>query len=377
MDSLDSLTDAAIARLFTVGFHGTAPSQELEELLQRGVGGVIVFARNVEGPAQVLELTRSIKRRAGHPVFVAVDQEGGRVRRLRAGFTDVPAMRSLGLRGDSTLARDVGRLLGRELGAVGIDVNFAPVVDVDTNPDNPVIGDRALSSEAEVVAELGAALVQGLQSAGVAACAKHFPGHGDTEQDSHASLPRLAHGMGRLERVELVPFQRVVGAGVASIMTAHVVIETLDAEQPATLSEVVLGGLLRQRLGFDGVVFSDDLEMAAIAGRFDPGAAAVRAVQAGVDNLLVCHSASVAHVMIDAIGGAVRDGTLSEARVREAGRRVLALSQRFAAPPRVSSDLSVVACDEHRRLADRVRGSTSGASEPAVDPTDYAGRGEA
>lgn len=374
---MDSLTDAAIARLFTVGFHGTTPSRELTELLERGVGGVILFARNVEAPAQVLELTRCIKRLAGRPVFVAIDQEGGRVRRLRAGFTDLPPMRTLGLTADSALAFEVGRLVGRELAAVGIDVNFAPVVDVDTNPDNPVIGDRALSSDVRVVAELAPALVRGLQREGVAACAKHFPGHGDTEQDSHATLPRLVHGLERLERVELVPFERVVAARVASIMTAHVVMEALDTEYPATLSEVVLGRLLRRRLGFDGVVFSDDLEMAAIAGRFAPGEAAVRAIRAGVDSLLVCHSASVAHAMIDAIRSSLHDGSLPAACVSEAGRRLAALSEQFAAPARVSSDLSVLNCPEHRQLAERVRHHTSGALDFGIDPTQYKGREEA
>ena len=374
---MESELEGAIARLFTVGFHGTEPSGELQELLERGVGGVILFARNVEAPAQVLELTRSIKRLAGRPVFVAVDQEGGRVRRLRAGFTDVPALRALGHSRDPNLAREMGQLLGRELRAVGIDVNFAPVVDVDTNVDNPVIGDRALSSDPELVAELGEALVRGLQSEGVAACAKHFPGHGDTELDSHQALPRLVHGLERLDRVELLPFERVVAAGVASIMTAHVVLEALDREYPATLSDVVLGRLLRQRLGFDGVVFSDDLEMGAITGRFEPGVAAVRAVNAGVDGLLVCHSAEVAHAMLDAMAGAVSDGTLPRARLLEAGRRMEALSARFAAPPRVSSDLSVLACPEHRALADRVRGFASGEPARSVDPTAYVQRGEA
>jgi len=306
-----------------------------------------------------------------------VDQEGGRVRRLRAGFTDVPALRSLGRARDPKLALQMGQLLGRELRAVGIDVNFAPVVDVDTNVDNPVIGDRALSSDPRLVAELAEALVRGLQSEGVAACAKHFPGHGDTELDSHQTLPRLVHGLERLEQVELVPFERVVAAGVASIMTAHVVLEALDREYPATLSDVVLGRLLRQGLGFDGVVFSDDLEMGAIAGRFAPGVAAVRALNAGVDGLLVCHSAEIAHRMLDAVAGAVADGTLERERLTEAGRRIEALSGRFAAPPRVSSDLSVLACAEHRALADRVRGFASDEPGRAVDPTVYTRRGEA
>lgn len=374
---MDSEIDGAIARLFTVGFHGTEPTRELAELLKRGVGGVILFARNIEAPAQVLELTRSIKRLARRPVFVAVDQEGGRVRRLRAGFTDLPALRSLGLARDPELALQVGELLGRELRAVGIDVNFAPVVDVDTNPDNPVIGDRSLSSDPALVAELGAALVRGLQNEGVAACAKHFPGHGDTELDSHTALPRLVHGLDRLERVELLPFERVVAAGVASIMTAHVVLEALDTEYPATLSDVVLGRLLRQRLGFGGVVFSDDLEMGAIAGRFAAGEAALRAVKAGVDGLLVCHSADVAHSMLDALAGAVAGGTLARERLMEAARRIDALSARFAVPPRVSSDLSVLACSEHRAIADRVRGFATGEPGRALDPTVYARRGEA
>jgi beta-N-acetylhexosaminidase len=369
MDSMDPTSDAAIARLFTVGFAGTTPSPELEELLKRGVGGVILFRRNIEAPEQVLELTRSIKRLAARPLFVGIDQEGGRVRRLRAGFTDIPPMRALGLTGDSALALEVGRLLGRELSAVGIDLNFAPVVDVDTNPDNPVIGDRAFGSDAALVAELGRALVRGLESEGVAACAKHFPGHGDTHQDSHATLPRLAHALERLERVELVPFRAVAEAGVASMMTAHVVLEALDAQYPATLSELVLARLLRDSIGFDGVVFSDDMEMQAIAGRFDWATAAVRALGAGVDSLLVCHSAEVVHTMIDAVSQGLSDGTVRPARVAQALGRVEALTRGFAAPPRVSSDLSVLDCREHRRIADRLRMALLG--EPlGIDPTE-------
>lgn len=366
---MDPTSDAAIARLFSVGFEGTTPSRELEELLKRGVGGVILFRRNIEAPEQVLELTRSIKRLAGRPIFVGIDQEGGRVRRLRTGFTDIPPMRALGLSRDPALAFEVGCLLGRELLAVGIDLNFAPVVDVDTNPDNPVIGDRAFGPDAALVAELGQAVLRGLQSEGVAACAKHFPGHGDTHQDSHATLPRLGHALERLERVELVPFRAAAQAGVASMMTAHVVLEAVDARYPATLSELVLGRLLRDRIGFDGVVFSDDMEMQAIAGRFDWGTAAVRALRAGVDSLLVCHTASVVHTMIDAVSNGLQEGTVPAERVARALGRVETLTDAFASPARVSSDLSVLACREHQLIADRVRG-TLGSELCAVDPTE-------
>jgi beta-N-acetylhexosaminidase len=287
----------------------------------------------VESAEQVAALVRELKELAGRPLLVAVDQEGGRVARLRApqGFTEVPPMRALGESGDATLAREVGALLGSELRAVGIDQDYAPVVDVDTNPANPVIGDRALSRDPAAVARLGAALVAGLQSAGVAACAKHFPGHGDTSQDSHRDLPRLPHPLERLRAVELPPFRAVARAGVAAVMTAHVVFEALDPARPATLSPEVMR-LLRDEAGFQGCAISDDLEMKAVAEHFPLEEAAPGAVLAGVDALLVCHSAEVQHRAIDLVRRAVEDGTIPEARLAEARDRVAGLL-RYAGPP--------------------------------------------
>src|SRR5512138_628761 len=234
--------DRDVAGLFCVGFHGKTASPEVLELVRRGVYGVVLFARNVEDAGQVAALVAELKRAAGRPLLVSIDQEGGRVARLRAaqGFTELPPMRALGETGDDVLAYEVGALLGRELRAVGIDQDYAPCVDVDTNPANPVIGDRSFSRDPAVVARLGAALAEGLQSAGVAACAKHFPGHGDTSQDSHHALPRLPHGMERLRAVELLPFRALAAAGVSSIMTAHVVFEPLDPRLPATLSAAAI-----------------------------------------------------------------------------------------------------------------------------------------
>ena len=315
---------------------------------------MILFGRNVESPEQVLELTRSIKRRAARSVFVSIDQEGGRVSRLRAGFSVLPAMRVVGRLADETLAGQVGTLLGRELSAVGVDVNFAPVVDVDTNPENPVIGERAFGSDPNLVARLGGAFVRGQQRAGVAACAKHFPGHGDTQHDSHLMLPRLSHDWERLQRVELVPFRKAVREGVAAIMTAHVVFEPLDEDYPATLSTRVLEPLLRRELAFEGVVFSDDMEMKAIADRFPIGEAAVRAVEAGVDQLLVCHTADTAHEMISAVARAVERGELSLARLERAAQRVRVFAETWARAAMESCDLSVLACSEHRALIDRL-----------------------
>ncbi len=325
--------DRDVAGLFCVGFHGKTPSPEVLELVRRGVYGVILFSRNIEDAEQVAELVAALKRVAGRPLLVSIDQEGGRVARLRApqGFTEVPPMRALGDAGDERLAFETGALLGRELRTVGIDQDYAPVVDVDTNPANPVIGDRSLSRDAEVVSRLGVAIARGLQSEGVAACAKHFPGHGDTSLDPHKDLPRLPHARERLERVELPPFRALARAGVASVMTAHVIFEPIDPVRPATFAPDVMR-LLRTDVGFDGCAISDDLEMKAIAEHYPLDAVAPSVVAAGVDALLVCHHADVQHRAIDLVRAAAERGEIPAGRIAEARERVARLL-RFAGPP--------------------------------------------
>jgi len=353
--------DHDIASLLCVGFQGKTPSPEVKELVRRGVHGVILFARNVEDAEQVAELVAELKRLAARPLLVAIDQEGGRVARLRApqGFTELPPMRALGETGDVALAREVGALLGRELRAVGVDQDYAPVVDVDTNPANPVIGDRAFSRDATAVGRLGAALAQGLQAEGVAACAKHFPGHGDTSQDSHQDLPRLPHALERLRQVELPPFRALAQAGVAAVMTAHVVFDALDPRRPATLSPRVMS-LLRDEVGFQGCAVSDDLEMKAVAEHFPLEEAAPGSVLAGVDALLVCHRAEVQHRAIDLVRAAVEDGRIPRARIAEARGRIAGLL-RFAGPP---PDPALVRArlrtDAHLALAARIPALSAG-----------------
>ena len=357
--------DQDVAGLFAVGFHGTTPSREVVELIRRGVYGVILFARNVESAEQVAELVAELKRVAGRPLLVSVDQEGGRVARLRGphGFTELPPMRALGTTDDERLAQEVGGLLGRELRAVGIDQDYAPVVDVDTNPANPVIGDRSFSSDARQVARMGAAVARGLQAAGVAACAKHFPGHGDTSQDSHKDLPRLPHPLERLRAVELVPFQALAAAGVASVMTAPVVFEALDPVRPATLSPPVLR-LLRSECRFDGCVISDDLQMQAVSEHFSLEGAVPAALLAGVDALLVCHDASVQHEAIDIARAAAEGGGIWPGLVETARRRVAGLLAWAGPAPDPRALRSRLRTDAHLRLADRVPRLATGA-----DPT--------
>ncbi len=363
-----SVLDRDIAGLFCIGFHGTTPSLEVLDLIRRGVHGVILFSRNVVEAEQVAQLVGDLKRAAGdRKLLVSIDQEGGRVARLRAshGFTELPPMAALGQTGDADLARQVGALLGRELRAVGIDQDYAPCVDVNTNPANPVIGDRSLSADPARVAWLGAALAQGLQAEGVAACAKHFPGHGDTSQDSHVDMPRLPHPLERLRRVELPPFAALARAGVASVMTAHVVFEALDPERPATLSPPVLR-LLREELGFQGCCISDDLEMKAVAEHFPLEEVAPASVLAGVDSLLVCHSAAVQHRAIDLVRAAVEDGTIARERLEQARRRVARLLTFAGPPPDPRRAHEALRTREHLALAARIPALATGRDPTAI-----------
>jgi beta-N-acetylhexosaminidase len=283
--------EALALQLLMIGFKGKTPTPFVRDLLRRGLGGVILFARNIESAEQVATLNNELSSMATtpHRLLISIDQEGGRVARLREGFTKIPTMRKLGEAGDLGLAYQVGTILGEELRAVGVSYDFAPVLDVDTNPKNPVIGDRAFSRDPNEVARMGLSIARGLLDAGVLPCGKHFPGHGDTHQDSHKTLPILEKSLDDLRRVELVPFQEAVKAGLASMMTAHVVYPALDASLPATLSKVVVNEILRREMGYEGVLVSDDLEMAAVAERFDIGEAARMCVEAGLDIVLVCH----------------------------------------------------------------------------------------
>ncbi len=359
----------SIPPLFCIGLPGPALDDSTRRLLDRGVGGIILFARNVQSGAQVAKLCHDLKAYAGRPLLISIDQEGGRVARLREGFTALPAMRDLGACGDGALAREVGRILGRELKAVGIDLNFAPVMDVDSNPANPVIGTRSLSRNPQVVAKLGVALALGMQEAGVAACAKHFPGHGDTDTDSHLALPRLPHAMGLLKTRELIPFQAAIDHGVASIMSAHVVFEALDAGVPGTLSKKVMTDLLAEQMGFDGLRISDCMEMRAIAHGENWGGvvgASVKALRAGVDLVLISHDHDLAHRAMDAAELALANGELAPARVVDANRRLQAVLNNHVTKAQIAPDLTCLNCAAHQHIAARISTASAGKEN---DPT--------
>ena len=356
---------ALALELFVAGYEGTSLPPDYAEMLAAGLTGVILFKRNlVHGADGALDLealtahTRAVheagarQRGAGLPVVCSVDQEGGPVARLRKPFTELPPMRSIGERGDLDLARRVGRQLGRECLAAGFNVNYAPVLDVDTNPANPIIGNRSFSRDPQAVADMAGALLAGMQEAGVLGCGKHFPGHGDTDADSHVDLPVLSHDLERLRHVELLPF-RAVANQMHLVMTAHVLFPALDARWPATLSPAILEPLLRTECGYSGVIVSDDLEMQGVAKVLDPAACVRAGLRAGVNLFLVCRKRDVLEQALGA-AQAVLAGT-EEPVLRQAAlasiRRVRELRTRLTpGTPNARTLNEVLASEETRNL---------------------------
>jgi beta-N-acetylhexosaminidase len=300
------------------GFEGPVAPQWLRRRLSEGLGGVVLFAWNVESREQLRELTASL--RAEGEVLIGIDEEGGDVTRLEAATgSSYPGNAALGAVDDVDLTERVAASIGSELADAGVNLNLAPVADVNTNPQNPVIGIRSFGADGELVARHVAASVRGLQGAGVAACAKHFPGHGDTAQDSHHELPVVQS----LEEAALRPFRAAIEAGVQSIMTAHIVVRS-EGDAPATMSSRILRDLLRDELGFDGLVMTDALEMRAISATVGVEEGAVRSLEAGADALALGHDLfdeSVVSVR-DAVVEAVRSGRVPEERLADAAARV-------------------------------------------------------
>jgi beta-N-acetylhexosaminidase len=327
--------DQRIGQLVVVGFPATQPTPDLLDLIARDhVGGVILFSRNLGSPRQVFDLTRQLQHAAhaaGHaaPLLVMTDQENGLVRRLGDGFTALPGNMALGAIGDEQTVYDVAQATAQEMLAVGVNMNLAPVADVNNNPANPVIGVRSFGEDSAQVARLSAAAVRGYQDAGLTATLKHFPGHGDTAVDSHRGLPVLRRTLEELRAVELVPFLAGIRASADCVMVGHLALPDVTGDpRPATLSPLLVQGLLRRDLAFQGVVVSDCLEMDAIAKTVGTQEGAVLALQAGNDLVLISHHHDVQRQALARIRVAVRDGTLSEEQVRVAADRVLSLKRR-------------------------------------------------
>lgn len=326
-----------VGRLLIAGFKGKTMSEEIKHLIHTyHIGGIILFGRNIGTPEEILALTNSLQaeaKKAGYetPLLICIDQENGVVRRLGEGTTIIPGAMLLGATYDPTNARKAGYMTGKELKALGINWNLAPVVDINNNPQNPVIGVRSFGEKPDDVAEMAKNSMLGMQEAGVMTTLKHFPGHGDTSVDSHLDLPVIDHDLKRLHEVELVPFKECMAAGADAIMSAHVYFPALEKREnvPATLSHSVITGLLREELGFDGVITTDCMEMDAIAKRIGTVEGCVQAVEAGVDFVMVSHLHDLQEQAVIRLAEAVESGRIPEQQIDASIERIEKLVRKY------------------------------------------------
>ena len=362
-----------VLALLQPGFVGTEAPEWVLRAIGDGLSSVVLFSRNIASPEQVARLTAQL--RAENPsLIIAIDEEAGDVTRIESSTGSTrPGNFALGAVDDLELTASVSRDLARQLHAAGVTLDYAPSVDVNSNPDNPIIGVRSFGVEPERVARHAAAWVRGLQSGGVAACAKHFPGHGDVAVDSHHGLPSYDADLDTIAAQALPPFRAALAAGVRAVMSGHLLVPAYDPHVPATLSSRILGGLLREELGFDGLIVTDAIEMGAVTDRYGIAGATVKAVAAGADAICIGGESAepgVVDLLAGALTDAVRSGELTEARVAEAAARVrefadwsTGLARSVPVDP-ISGDIGFVAA----RRAIRLSGATDGVLPLAAAP---------
>lgn len=374
---MTGISKRTAGRLLLAGFEGESPSAEILELIRdRALCGVILFAKNCAAPGQVLELTNSLQeaaRSAGHvhPLLVAIDQEQGKVARLREGVTLFPPMGEIAGLDDPSLIARVARVVSREMLALGVNWNLAPVADVLSTPSCPV-GDRSFGDDPDQVGQMVAAYVRGAETEGMICSLKHFPGHGGTDGDSHFTTPRIEKTRGELDAVDLPPFRKGIDAGAPTVMTTHVTFPAVDPDLPATFSPLVIDGLLRGDLGFPGVVVSDDLEMAGSAQKFSLAEGGVLALRAGVDLLLVSGMLLPERDipgLLDSLAAAGREGRLDAERTGTSLARLASLKKRYLQQEwrhDPAEAESLLRCPEHLALLEEVTAKIAGEATDAV-----------
>ncbi len=346
-------------QLFMVGFEGTTPSKEIKSLIKKyHIGGVILFSRNIEHPDQVAELTASLQALSPDaPLLIGIDQEGGRISRLPPPFTQFPAARTIGRCDSVPLTYRNAEALSRELLSVGINMNFAPVLDINTNAQNPIIGDRAFGANPTIVSKHGLATIAAMLDQRIIPCGKHFPGHGDTDQDSHKTLPVVKLATSKMTDRELRPFLHAIENRLPCIMTAHICCHAFDQDLPASLSKNIVTTLLRETMKYDGVVVTDDLEMKGITEHLTVAEAAVKAVLAGSDLLLVCKTPALQIEAIEAVNASIEKGDISKGRLNQSLERIISLKGHFILN-RPQLDLvalrRVVGSETHKDLVDSI-----------------------
>jgi beta-N-acetylhexosaminidase len=323
-----------VGQMIMIGVDGTTLDQTAVQLIKgRHVGGVIVYKNNLGTTAGSVKLINAMKvANAGNamPLLFGVDQEGGKVSRMPADFDTTPDNATVGKSNNADVAKSYGGVLADEISVLGLNLNFAPVLDVNSNPNNPVIGNRSYGATADLVTKMGVAEMKGIQEKGVIPTVKHFPGHGDTSVDSHLALPVVRKTTAQLEKMEWLPFRAAIENGADVVMVAHILFPLIDAKAPASFSKVIIGDQLRGTLGFKGVVITDDLTMGAIAKNYGIGNASIQSVLAGSDILLIAHDYDKMKAVYDQLLKSVKEGKISESRIDESVRRILALKLKYA-----------------------------------------------
>jgi beta-N-acetylhexosaminidase len=337
--------DEKIGQMFIVGFKGDTPNDEIKSMIQKyHVGGIILFRNNITDPEQMLSLINSLKflnSKNQAALFMSVDEEGGRISRMPDQLEKLPTNEAIGKINDPQLSFNIGGVLAYELKAFGFNMDFAPVIDIFSNPKNTVIGDRAFGSEPDIVSSLGIQTMKGLQAGGVISVVKHFPGHGDTLVDSHIGLPTVDYDLKRLESFELKPFQAAIENKADAVMVAHILMKTIDPISPASMSKTMITDVLRDKMGFTGVVVTDDMTMGAIVENYNIGAAVVKSVNAGSDIILVCHGYDNQVNAINSLKSAVKNGRIAEERLNDSIYRILKLKGKYGLSDKKTTSINV------------------------------------
>lgn len=322
-----------IGQLMIVGFEGTSLNEAIEKyIIDYKVGGLIFFSRNIESGEESFKLVndmKTINKQNDIPLFISIDEEGGRVSRLPKEFKKLPTAKTLGNIDEMKISFEYGKIIASRLNSLGFNLDFAPVLDINSNPKNPVIGDRAFGDNEKTVSRNAIDTMKGIGSEGIISAVKHFPGHGDTSVDSHKALPIVFKTLEELKKMELIPFKKAVEKNVDSIMVAHILYKAIDEDYPATMSKEIINELLRKEMAFKGVVISDDMTMGAILENYSLERASLKFLQAGGDVLLICHGKDNPELVIKAIEKAVEENVLSEDEIDEKVYRILQLKKQY------------------------------------------------
>lgn len=334
LEKINAMTlDEKIGQMVIVGIEGYNLNDNSKSLIEKyKVGGFILFGNNIQGSEQLLNLVNSLKMenlKNKIPLFLSVDEEGGKITRMPKEFKRFPTNKVIGKINDKEFSNNIGRTIGDEIKSFGFNMDFAPVLDVNSNPKNPVIGSRSFGASPDIVSNLGIETMRGIQSENVIPVIKHFPGHGDTSVDSHIGLPTVNNDLNRLQSFELIPFAEAIEKGADAVMIAHILLPKIDKENPSSMSKTIITDILRTDLKFDGVVITDDMTMGAITKNYNISKAAIKSVEAGSDIVLVCHGYENEVKVINDLKDAVSKGEISEKRIDESVYRILKLKEKY------------------------------------------------